>query len=211
MLNQENRVAQSAREMQSLVPCLTDMRIVALDLEYGDGHRGFAEIGMAICDRGTRRGRQIVVGDHRPLGDFLHGRIERMSVDEACLALADEVGRADILAGHDLSGDRLRLREMGIMLPHVPVYDTARMSKRLFVPPLQAQMRAMLQLYGISTDGLHVAGNDAWSVIDLLIEMARQGPSPCAGPNGDYAHPRGRVDVLRDRRTADGYVTEPGG
>jgi len=134
-----------------------------------------------------------------------------MDLADACDAIAEAMKDAHAIAGHDLSGDRLKLKGLGIVLPLVPVYDTARISKRIFVPPLQAQLRAMLQIYGVPSEGLHVAGNDAWAVIDLLVEMGRQGPSPCAGPEGDYVHPRSRADILRDRHTATGYRIEPGG
>lgn len=210
-MEQHRRIADAVDEMAALAINLTRLRIVAIDLEYTVQEHGFHELGLAVWDRGERSGRHIVVGTGSIAGGYLHGDTEHMDLEQACDAIAGLMDGADAIAGHDLSGDRLKLKGLGVALPLVPVYDTARMSKRIFVPPLQAQLRAMLQIYGVSSEGLHVAGNDAWAVIDLLVEMGRQGPSPCAGPDGDYAHPRGRQDILRDRYTAAGYVTEPGG
>lgn len=209
-MDMHRRLAEAGEEMAALASRLPRLRIVSMDLEYGDHQEGFVELGIATWERGSRHGRQILVGGHPEAGAYRHGASERMSLEDACAALDDEMRGADAIAGHDLSGDRLRLKRLGVILPRVPVYDTARMSKRLFVPPFQAQLRAMLQIYGVSSEGIHVAGNDAWAVIDLLIEMARQGHVPCAGPDGDYRHPREREDILRDRHTADGYVVEPG-
>lgn len=210
-MDQQRRVAEAASEMKALAVNLTRLRIVAMDLEYSVEENGFHELGLAVWDRGVRSGRQIVVGGHPASESYLHGDAERMDLAQACDVVVETMRNADAIAGHDLSGDRLKLKGLGVVLPLVPVYDTARMSKRLFVPPLQAQLRAMLQIYGVSSKGLHVAGNDAWAVIDLLVEMGRQGPCPCAGPEGDYAHPRSRADILRDRHTATGYEVEPGG
>jgi hypothetical protein len=210
-MDQNRRIADAAGEMAALAVNLTRLRIVAIDLEYSAQEHGFHELGIATWDRGERSGRHIVVGGASAHGAYLHGETERMALQESCDTIAAIMKDADAIAGHDLSGDKLKLKGLGVSLPLVPVYDTARISKRIFVPPLQAQLRAMLQIYGASSEGLHVAGNDAWAVIDLLVEMARQGPSPCAGPDGDYAHPRARTDILRDRHTANGYEIEPGG
>lgn len=210
-MDMQRRIAEAGQEMAALASQMSRLRIVSMDLEYGDRQEGFVELGIATWDRGARSGRQILVGSEAESGSYLHGSCERMSLEDACAALDDAMKGADAIAGHDLSGDRLRLKRLGVILPHVPVYDTARMSKRLFTPPFQAQLRAMLQIYGIPADGIHVAGNDAWAVLDLLLEMARQGPAPCAGPDGGYRHPSERSDILRDRHTANGYVVEPGG
>lgn len=210
-MDHERRAADAAREMAALAASLPNLRIVAMDLEYDGDPSGFVELGLATWDRGARTGRQILVGDRPDPGSYLHGTCERMTLAEACDVLKEAMADVDGIAGHDLSGDRLRLKAMDLILPHVPVYDTARMSKRLFVPPFQAQLRAMLQIYGVSTDGLHVAGNDAWAVIDLLVEMGRQGPSPCAGGDGMYRHPSEREDIFRDRYVGAGYVVERGG
>ena len=209
-MDQMRRVADAASEMKALATNMPDLRIVAMDLEYGDERVGFTELGLAIWDRGRRTGRQIFVGDQQGNGAYIHGESERMSLSDACAVIEETMRGANGIAGHDLSGDRTRLKALGIELPHVPVYDTARMSKRLFVPPSHAQLRAMLQIYGLPSQGLHVAGNDAWAVIDLLCEMARQGPSPCAGPDGGYLHPSRRPDLVRDRYTGSGYVMETG-
>lgn len=210
-MDQNRRIADATGEMAALAVNLTRLRIVAIDLEYAAGDHGFHELGIAIWDRGARSGRHVIVAKDSASDGYLHGGTERMDLAAACRTIADVLKNADAIAGHDLSGDRLKLKELGVVLPMVPVYDTARISKRIFVPPLQAQLRAMLQIYGVPSEGLHVAGNDAWAVIDLLVEMGRQGPTPCAGPDGDYAHPRGRADILRDRYTENGYVIEPGG
>jgi hypothetical protein len=210
-MDQHRRIADATGEMAALALNLTRLRIVAIDLEYTVQEHGFHELGLAIWDRGRRSGRHIVIGEGTSADGYLHGTAERMGLEQACDTITEAMSGADAIAGHDLSGDRLKLKGLGVVLPPVPVYDTARISKRIFIPPLQAQLRAMLQIYGVSPEGLHVAGNDAWAVVDLLVEMGRQGPSPCAGPDGDYAHPRSRADILRDRHTATGYEVEPGG
>ncbi|MFZ3481858.1 hypothetical protein [Sphingomonas sp. 3-13AW] len=198
-------------DLAKLALAMPDMRIVAMDLEYGDDTEPFVELGIARWDCGVRSGRHIIVGEHPGPIIYRHGMTERLPLGAACRVLTDELWDADAIAGHDLSGDRLRLNKVGLSLRHLPTYDTAKISKRIFTPGLQAQLRAMLQIYGISTEGIHNAGNDAWAVIDLLVEMTRQGTAPCAGPDGTYRHPRERSDILRDRRTRNGYVVEPGG
>lgn len=104
-----------------------------------------------------------------------------MSDDAAKLWLRGVMEKADLLVGHALQNDRLKMRQWGCPLPNtqtLPVVDTGAWSRVTNTESANPRRLSHLAaLYGIERKGMHVAGNDALTTLHVALAMAAIEPT----------------------------------
>jgi hypothetical protein len=154
-------------------------RIVCFDAEweYQPPNR-VTELGIA-----TWRDGVIEVHNVRVRGtgrQFRNGETVRMTDDAAQAWLCGMMAEADLLVGHALQNDRLKMKQWGCPLPGtqiLPVVDTGAWSR--IINTESANPRRLVHLaaeYGIERKGLHVAGMDALVTLKVALAMAATDP-----------------------------------
>ena len=156
-------------------------RIVCFDAEweYQSPNR-VTELGVATWRDGAITVQNVRVrGAGRP---FHGGETIRMTDDAAKTWLRDVMANADLLVGHALQNDRLKMRQWGCPLPkaqNLPVVDTGAWSR--VTNKASANPRRLAHLadeYGIERRGLHVAGMDALITLKVALAMAATDAPP---------------------------------
>lgn len=152
-----------------------DHRIVCFDAEweYQPPNR-VTELGVATLHRGVTTVHNVRVrGRGRP---FHGGRTMLMNDDAAKAWLFEILGSADLLVGHALQNDRLKMKQWGCPLPKpqdLPVVDTGAWSRVTNTESANPRrLKHLADLYGIERRGLHVAGNDAHVTLQVALAMA---------------------------------------
>lgn len=150
-------------------------RIVCFDAEweYQPPNR-VTELGVAILHNGVVLAQNIRV---RGQGRHFHGgKTIRMSDDAAKEWLRKTMERADLLVGHALQNDRLKMKQWGCPLPNtqtLPVVDTGAWSRVTNTESANPRRLSHLAaMYGIKRKGMHVAGNDAVTTLEVALAMA---------------------------------------
>lgn len=150
-------------------------RIVCFDAEweYQSPNR-VTELGVATWRDGAITVQNVRVrGSGRP---FHGGETVRLTDDAAKTWLRDVMANADLLVGHALQNDRLKMRQWGCPLPkaqNLPVVDTGAWSR--LTNKESANPRRLAHLadeYGIERRGLHVAAMDALVTLKVALAMA---------------------------------------
>lgn len=154
-------------------------RIVCFDAEweYQPPNR-VTELGIATWHDGGVTVQNIRVrGSGRP---FRNGQTIRMADDAAKAWLRNIMASADLLVGHALQNDRLKMKQWGCPLPStqiLPVVDTGAWSR--IINTESGNPRRLVHLadeYGIERKGLHVAGMDALVTLKVALAMAATAP-----------------------------------
>lgn len=150
-------------------------RIVCLDAEweYQPPNR-VTELGIAILHDGVLTAHNVRVrGRGRP---FHGGETVHMAEDTAKAWLRDMMDSADLLVGHALQNDRLKMKQWDCPLPGtqiLPMVDTGTWSR--LINQESANPRRLVYLarqYGVECKGTHVAGNDALITLQVALAMA---------------------------------------
>lgn len=154
-------------------------RIICFDAEweYQPPNR-VTELGVATwCDGIITVENVRVRGAGRP---FRNGQTIRMADDTAKAWLRGIMAEADLLVGHALQNDRLKMRQWGSPLPSaaiLPFVDTGAWSRITNTESGNARRLAHLaDQYGIERRGLHVAGMDALVTLKVALAMAATPP-----------------------------------
>ena len=99
-----------------------------------------------------------------------------MTDDVAQAWLRGMMAEADLLVGHALQNDRLKMKQWGCPLPSpqiLPVVDTGAWSRLTNTENANPRRLAHLAAqYGIDRTGLHVAGMDAFVTLKVALAMA---------------------------------------
>lgn len=149
--------------------------IVCFDAEweYQPPNR-VTELGIASWRDGVITVHNVRVrGRGRP---FHGGTTVHMTDDAAKTWLTNIMAGADLLVGHALQNDRLKMKQWGCRLPGpeiLPVVDTGAWSR--LTNKESANPRRLSHLateYGIERKGMHVAGNDALITLKVALAMA---------------------------------------
>lgn len=158
-------------------------RIVCFDAEweYQPPNR-VVELGVATFHEGAMTVHNVRV---RGKGRRFHGgETVYMAEDAAKVWLGEIMASADLLVGHALQNDRLKMKQWGAPLPNaqiLPMVDTGSWSR--IVNRESANPRRLVHLaaeYGIERKGMHVAGNDALTTLKVALAMAAVEP-PAGG------------------------------
>ncbi|UKK86180.1 hypothetical protein L7H23_08815 [Sphingopyxis sp. BSN-002] len=153
--------------------------IVSFDAEweYQPPNR-VAELGVAVLRDG-----EIKVHNVRVRGrarSFDNGKTMYLAEDAAKAWLQATMRSAEILVGHALQNDRLKMRQWGCPLPKtqkLPTVDTGAWSR--LTNPVNGNPRRLAHLadeYGIERKGMHVAGKDALVTLRVALAMAAAEP-----------------------------------
>ncbi len=154
-------------------------RIVCFDAEweYQPPNR-VTELGIAIMHHGQITGRNVRV---RPGGRrFFGGKTAYLTEDAARAWLARVMDSAELLVGHALKNDRLKMKQWGVSLSNIrglPAVDTStwsRITNQESANPLR--LAHLAKRYGIDHRGTHVAGNDALITLKVALAMAAVEP-----------------------------------
>ena len=157
--------------------------IVSFDAEweYQPPNR-VTELGIAILRNGTIKVHNVRV---RGRGRPFHGGKTLYLADEAAQAwLRDIMSSADLLVGHALQNDRLKMKQWGCPLPNMqnlPTVDTGTWSRLTNLE--NGNPRRLSHLadhYGIDRKGMHVAGKDALVALEVALAMAAIEPDLAA-------------------------------
>ena len=137
------------------------------------------ELGVAIMRDGLIMAHNVRV---RGRGRRFHGgETVYMDDDAAKTWLRDIMAAADLLVGHALQNDRLKMKRWGCPLPSIealPMVDTGTWSR--ITNAQSANPRRLTHLadqYGIERKNAHVAGNDALVTLRVALAMAATGPN----------------------------------
>lgn len=150
-------------------------RIVCFDAEweYQPPNR-VTELGIAMLHDGVMTTHNVRVrGRGRPL---VGGQTVFMTDEPAKAWLREILGSADLLVGHALQNDRLKMKQWGCPLPstqHLKVVDTASWSRATNQESANPRrLKYLADQYGIERKGMHVAGNDARVTLQVALAMA---------------------------------------
>lgn len=145
--------------------------------EYQPPNR-VTELGIASWRDGVITVHNVRVrGRGRP---FNGGKTIHMTDDAAKDWLRGIMADADLLVGHALQNDRLKMKQWGCRLPGpetLPVVDTGAWSRLTNKESANPRRLAHLAAeYGIERKGMHVAGNDAYITLQVALAMAATDP-----------------------------------
>lgn len=170
------RLLRDALENRRCIVCFD------AEWEYQPPNR-VTELGVAIQRDGVTTVHNVRV---RGKGRQFHGgETIHMTEDAAKAWLRGIMESADLLVGHALQNDRLKMKQWGNPLPSIqklPMVDTGTWSR--IINEESSNPRRLTHLaaqFGVEKKGMHVAGNDAWITLQVAIAMAAvepESPSP---------------------------------
>ncbi|RSL72256.1 hypothetical protein CEP54_000824 [Fusarium duplospermum] len=180
----------------SIVGANQPPRFVSIDTEYSSARGPLSKfhLGLSIFDTRTLeafredslkendsepavQSHQYVVNDPsffiKKASQFSFGAPETISLSNLAVKLKKLVLPPIILVAHGPTKERRVLRQLGIRLGLVDVFDTALMPRELLQVPYAPSLGGLLQRLGIPYEEhlLHVAGNDARFTLQALLMM----------------------------------------
>lgn len=146
--------------------------IVAIDCEWDrDGRRPLTEIGIATLQDGQFSVRNIrLYPSEKKSNRFRFGESEFMTPEHAADVLREAVSNAHILCAHAMKNDRVQIkRALGFEIGNPLTFDTQSFARQCRYE--KTNLTDCLRNHQIAPKGMHSAGNDAASVIFLILAM----------------------------------------